>query len=70
MSRRRCLVITVCPNEPGVVVLPLERGGRTAERRDRVAASRVGERRVESGCRRVFMSRTRPVVARIARVHV
>jgi len=28
MSRRRCLVITVCPNEPGVVVLPLERGGR------------------------------------------
>ena|SRR5881628_418818 len=28
MSPRRRLVITVCPNEPGVVVLPLERGGR------------------------------------------
>src|SRR2546429_9583578 len=28
MRQRRSLVITVCPNEPGVVVLPLERGGR------------------------------------------
>ena len=38
MSRRHRLVITVCPNEPGVVVLPLERGGR-AQRLDAQAVA-------------------------------
>src|SRR5213593_3276259 len=33
MSRRRCLVITVCPNEPGVVVLP-PRPATALERQD------------------------------------
>jgi len=39
MSPRRRLVITVCPNEPGVVTLPLERGGR-ARRLDARAVAR------------------------------
>jgi hypothetical protein len=38
-SRHRRLVITVCPNEPGVVTLPLERGGR-ARRLDARAVAR------------------------------
>ena len=28
MAARRRLVVTVCPREPGIVVLPVERGGR------------------------------------------
>ena len=39
MSPRRRLVITVCPNEPGVVTLPLERGG-PARRLDARAVAR------------------------------
>lgn len=30
MAERRRLVVTVCPREPGAVVLPVERGGRAA----------------------------------------
>ena len=36
MRGERRLVVTVCPREPGVVVLPVERGGRAA-RLDAVA---------------------------------
>ncbi len=59
-QRRRRLVITVCPNEPGVVTLPLERGGRArrldaravARHLEALAATRgVGERvTVRSAC--------------------
>src|SRR2546430_17072133 len=28
MTRARRLVVTICPREPGVVTLPVERGGR------------------------------------------
>jgi len=42
MTRRRRIVITVCPNEPGVVRLPVEPGGR-AKRLDARAIARALE---------------------------
>lgn len=60
MRGERRLVVTVCPREPGVVVLPVERGGRAArldagaiaERlRALVAARKLGGRvRFREGC--------------------
>jgi hypothetical protein len=60
MTRPRRLVITVCPYEPGVAVLPVERGGR-ARRLDARAVGRElqalverrglgGRVRVREGC--------------------
>lgn len=60
MTPRRCLVITVCPREPGTVLLPLEPGGRRrrldapailAALRDLAGARALGERVVvREGC--------------------
>jgi len=53
LNIRRRLVITVCPRERGLVVLPVERGGRARRLdaatvakslRDLVAARRLGDR--------------------------
>ncbi len=56
----RLLVVTVCPREPGLVLLPLERGGRRARLdaagivrclRELVAARSLGDRvTVREGC--------------------
>lgn len=60
MRGERRLVVTVCPREPGVVVLPVERGGRAArldavailDRLRALAAARKFEDRVRfrEGC--------------------
>ena len=60
MRAERRLVVTVCPREPGAVVLPVERGGRTRRLDARavraalealVAARGLGDRvRVREAC--------------------
>src|SRR5438093_8845150 len=49
MRQRRSLVITVCPNEPGVVVLPLERGGRARRLDARAVAHHLAARAAARG---------------------
>jgi len=46
---RRRLVITVCPQEPGLVVLPLTRGGRRRRLGARAIARHLSEMAAERG---------------------